>query len=87
MSPLLGCFAFGLGLCDAFQLLGAGLPHPLIGFPSVLAAFLVDVVGRVGLMPVGPPGGDALIEGVGMALAAALGEVSGSRFRTSAAWL
>ena len=40
--------------------------HPLISFPSLFAAFLVDVIGCVGSLPVGlPPGGDALVDGVG----------------------
>ena len=38
-------------------LFGSAWLHPLIGFPSLFAAFLVDVLGGVSSMPVGlPPG-------------------------------
>ena len=74
--PLLWILAVGDGSGNAFKSLGAALLHPLIGFPSLFAAFLVDVVGRVGLSPVVLPlGGDAFVQRVGMVLAAALGQV------------
>ena len=61
--PVLGCFATGLGIGDAFESCRTSFLQSLIGFPSLLAAFLVDVVGCVGFLPVGlPPSGDALVE-------------------------
>ena len=73
--PVLGLLAFGDGPLDAFQPLGAALLHLLVGFPSLLGSLLVDVVGRVGLTPVSsPPSRDALVYGVGVVLAAALGQ-------------
>ena len=66
--PLFWFLAVGDGSGNAFKSLGAALLHPLIGFPSLFAAFLVDVVGRVGLTPVGLPlGDDPLVDGIGMA--------------------
>ena len=74
--PVLGFLALGDGPFDAFQPLGAALLQPLVGFPRLFSAFLVDVVRRVGCFPVClPPGGDALVHGVRMAFAAALGQV------------
>ena len=47
----------------------------MIGFPRFLGTLLVNVVWSVGLLPVGlPPGGDALVQGVGVVPAAALGQ-------------
>ena len=75
---MLGFDAIGLGSCDALQPFGPALPEPLVGFPSLFSALLVDVVGRIRHLPVAlAPGGDALVDGVGVAVPAALGE---SRF-------
>ncbi len=72
--PMLGFLFFGDGALDVLQPFGVALLHSLVGFPSLLAAFLVDVVRRVGLIPVSlPPGGDAFVHCVGEIPTAALG--------------
>ena len=61
---------------NAFESFGAALLWTLVGFPSLFAAFLVDVIGKVGSEPVGQPlGGDPLIDGVGMTHATVFGQV------------
>ena len=87
--PMFRLFALVVGLRDAFQPLGPTLLQPLVDFPRLLAAFPVDVIRIVGpLLVVLPPGGDALVYGVGVIrdLPLRLGS-SGSRFRTSTPWL
>ena len=72
--PVLRLLAFVDGPFGAFQPLSATLLHPLVGFPSFFAALLMDVIGRVGYLPTGlPPGGDALVHGIGVIATAALG--------------
>ena len=83
---MFGFLTEGNGLGNAFQPVGAGLPQALIGFPSLFAAFLVDVVRCVGCLPVGlSPGGDTLVDGIMVVLAAPFGH--GSRLSASTAWL
>ena len=49
---------------------------PLVGFTSLFTAFLVDVVWGFCGFPVGlAPGGDPFVDGVGVVLSAALGQV------------
>ena len=60
---------------DAFEPLGAALLHLLVGFPSLFAAFLVDVVRSIGGFAVLlPPCGDALVDGVGVFAVTAFGQ-------------
>ena len=74
--PMFRLFALVVGLRDAFQPLGPTLLQPLVDFPRLLAAFPVDVIRIVGpLLVVLPPGGDALVYGVGVIPAAALGQL------------
>lgn len=74
--PVLGFLVIVFGGSDAFQTFGAALLHPLVGFLSLLSAFLVDMVGSIGLMPVTlSPSRDTLVHGVEVISAAALGRV------------
>ena len=71
--PLFWFIAAGDGVGDSFQSFSAGFPKSLLGFPNLFAAFLVDVVGCVGFLSVGlPPGGDPLVESIGVIAVAAL---------------
>ena len=72
---MLGFLIVGDGIGDALESCLAGVAQSLVGFPGVLSALLVDVIRRIGLLPVGlSPGGDALVQGVWLALAAAFGQ-------------
>ena len=72
---VLGFIAIGNGISDTLESFLACITHPLVCFPRFLGALLVDVVGGNGLLPVGlSPGRDALVEGVGVVLTAALGQ-------------
>ena len=73
---MLGFLVGGDGLSNAFETFDAALLQQLVGIPSLLAAELVNVVGRVGNTFLSlSPGGDALVDGVVVVLAAAFGEV------------
>ena len=73
--PMLGFLLVGDGFGDPHQAFRSRIPHSLIRFPGLLRALLVNVVRRVGCLPVGlPPGGDALVQSVGVVTPAELGE-------------
>lgn len=72
---MLGLLAVGYGLRDPLQAFLTRIPHPLVGFPCFLGTLLVNVIGRVDFLPVRlPPGGDALVQGVGVVTPTALGQ-------------
>ena len=72
---VLGFIAIGNGISETLESFLACITHALVCFPRFLGALLVDVVGGIGLLPVGlSPGRDALVEGVGVVLTAALGQ-------------
>ena len=74
--PVLGFLAVCFGSGNTLQSFVSALLHPLVGFPRLFGAFLVDVVRSIGLLPVRlPPTRDALVHSVGVIATAALGQV------------